>query len=119
MNEMNLILAAVACLPDVQGGIFWPRTLHGEVAEESCAEAGPFYRVGPLARRQCNEIGVWEEADFTGCTLEGSASEPFLLLWLVVEADEIQDDEITFLEKEVHTHIWFLVLYQMPVLSDP
>ncbi len=54
-----------------------------------------------MATRQCNETGEWEEAVFTGCTLTDTVSEPFLLLWLVIEAEEIEN--ATFLEVEVST----------------
>ncbi len=70
-----------------------------ETAVQPCSEAGPFYRKGPVATRQCNETGEWEEAVFTGCTLTDTVSDPFLLLWLVIEAEEIEST--TFLEVEL------------------
>ena len=93
----SLILAS--CQRDASGGILWPATLQEMEAVELCSRAGSFYREGPLARRQCNERGKWEEADFTGCTLSDSVSEPFLLLWLVIEDEEIGNR--TLLENEV------------------
>ncbi len=66
---------------------------------EPCSKAGPFYRDGPFATRQCNERGEWDEADFTGCTLTNTVSDPFLLLWLVIEAEEMEDE--AFLLEEV------------------
>ncbi len=92
----------VVCPRDVQGGIAWPRTIQGLVAEVPCSQAGPFYRMGAVARRGCNEMGEWETADFSSCTLDDSASEPFLLLWLVVQTDEDDiEEETQTLEEEV------------------
>ncbi len=91
----------IDCLPDVYGGILWPRTMRNEAKSLPCSTAGEFYRVGPLARRQCNNVGEWVNADFTGCTLKDVASEPFVVLWMVVlDADNVGDRENVSIEGE-------------------
>lgn len=110
MFALHLSLETVVCPQEAEGGILWPRTVEGEVAEVPCTEAGPFYRAGPLATRQCNNLGEWDRADFSSCTLADTASEPFLLLWLVVEADGISEEEGTALEEEVWQSVETYVL---------
>ncbi len=85
------VIHTATCPLDTAGGILWPLTEEGREAVEDCSQAGPFYREGPVARRQCSEGGEWEEADFTGCTLTDSVSEPFLLLWMVIDAEGVGD----------------------------
>ena len=46
------------------------------------------------------ENGEWEAVDFTSCTLVES-SRPFLLLSLVIEADEVEGEFENFLVMEV------------------
>ncbi len=99
----------MVCPFDVQGGVAWSRTEERKFAEFPCNDAGSFYRVGPLARRQCNEMGEWETADFSSCTLADTASEPFFLLWLVVEADDVSTEEETTLEDEVLTVFVYVI----------
>ena len=60
-------------------------------ASRPCSDAGSMFRVGPQALRLCNELGEWEEAALTTCTLT-DVIEPFLLVWFVIEADELTDD---------------------------
>ena len=76
---------------EVNRGIQWQWTLEGNTVSRPCREAGSMFRAGPQASRRCNDQGEWEEADLTSCTLT-EIEEPFLLLWFVIEADEITDD---------------------------
>ena len=63
-------------------------------------QAGSFFREGTQATRRCMENGEWEDVDFTSCTLVES-SPPFLLLSLVIEADEVEGELESFLVMEV------------------
>ncbi len=85
------VIHTATCPLDSAGGILWPLTEEGREAVENCSQAGPFYREGPVARRRCSEGGEWGVADFTGCTLTDSVSEPFLLLSMVIEAEGVGD----------------------------
>ena len=48
------------------------------------------------------ENGEWADVDFTGCTLVES-SRPFLLLTLVIEADEVEGESERLLVMQVCT----------------
>ncbi len=52
-------------------------------------------------------MGEWETADFSSCTLDDSASEPFLLLWLVVQTDA---DNIEEERKELEDEVFLTIL---------
>lgn len=55
-----------------------------------CSDAGSMFRDGPMATRECNGRGEWEEADLTSCTLV-EVIEPFVLTWFVLDADMYTD----------------------------
>ena len=112
------------CPVEVNGGIQWPWILEGTTALRLCSDAGPMFRVGPQASRLCNELGEWEEADLTSCTLT-DVKEPFLLIWFVIEADEYTDDmEQSFVDSVSNFSYGFPFIYhflsvlQMKMLLD-
>ena len=72
-------------------------------------QASSFFREGPLVTRHCMGNGEWERVDFTSCTLVES-SQPFLLLSLVIEVDEVEEELEIFLVLEVCTNVFYIVL---------
>ena len=88
------------CPREVNGGILWPRTVQGTPVMAPCRDGGDRFREGPMVTRSCSGNGEWAEADFTRCTLDVSGGS-FLLLWFVIEADEISNTQRTNLEANV------------------
>ena len=88
------------CPREVSSGILWPRTVQGTPAMAPCRDGGDRFRGGPIVTRSCLDNGEWAEADFTSCTLDVSDGG-FLLLWFVIETDEISDTQRTNLEANV------------------
>ena len=103
MPQWKLILVSMVtefCPREVTGGILWPRTVQGTPAMAPCRDGGDRFREGPMVTRSCLGNGEWAEADLTRCTLDMSDGS-FLLLWFVIEADEISNTQRTNLEANV------------------
>lgn len=78
------IAVAIFC-PTIQtAGTVWESTAAGDVLAKTCTSVDSSLRGGSIIRK-CSADGVWEEPQFTRCTLD-SGSPPFVLLWVVAEA---------------------------------
>lgn len=72
-------------------GILWPRTPENLLSEFSCDLISSSFRKETRVTRQCLGAGRWAGPDLTSCTLRED-SEPFLLLWFVIEANVSSND---------------------------
>ena len=76
------------CPQEVGKGFLWPRTIEGSSVTLQCSNASPRFRRGVSTTRFCLDQGIWESIDISPCTLVDNA-DPFLLLWLTLDFDEL------------------------------
>ena len=99
---VHFVISFTACPRSIYGGVLWKKTAENTLANKPCTDAGVYFRTGPTVSRYCQNGGTWANVDFTSCTLT-TLSTPFALVWLVVEANSVEDvqNDQTLLEHEV------------------
>ena len=67
-----------------------------------CATVDPLLR-GSIVIRSCLENGTWSALDYTGCALGLTTTDPFALIWFLVETSDPEDIvmAMNMLENEV------------------
>ena len=89
---------------DGSAGVEWEETVSGISLRQPCQLVDMSLH-GTDTVRLCSEEGQWNELDFSQCTIERGTS-PFLLLWVVVVAEDREqvDSGRVEMEEQVHTY---------------
>ena len=101
-QQQNVFFAfptADSCPTIETAGVVWQRTASSEVFITPCHEVDNSLH-GANVVRECSLDGVWEEPDYTRCTIE-SKSPPFILLWVV--AEESNGEELEEILAQINT----------------
>ena len=103
---MLIIIVLGYCSQEVANGFLWPRILEENIVKLPCNLGGSSFRAETMATRHCLIGGIWSEPDLSTCTLKKNV-DLLLLVWFVLEADQLPDDNKTRL-LELMVHTWSL-----------
>lgn len=64
--------------------MLWPRTPVSDTVMFRCADIHPSFRFGPYFTRTCREGQIWDQINFTQCTVRSDLS-PLLTVSVILQ----------------------------------
>ena len=86
----------VDCLSSIAGGLIWDGQIAGRTSIHLCTDLHSVFNSGLTVSRKCNEFGIWEDVDFSGCTMKISMNRE-----VIVHQAEIPESSIRSYESMV------------------
>ena len=67
------------CLPSIAGGLIWDGQSANRTSVRRCSDLHSVFNSGLTVSRRCNEFGIWEDVDFSGCTMKPSMNREVIV----------------------------------------
>ncbi|XP_065892012.1 uncharacterized protein [Dysidea avara] len=76
---IDVNVKAADCLPSIAGGLIWDGQSANRTSVRRCSDLHSVFNSGLTVSRRCNEFGIWEDVDFSGCTMKPSMNREVIV----------------------------------------
>jgi len=67
-------------LPSISGGLVWGGQSAGRTSVHRCSNLHSVFSSGLTVSRKCTDDGVWEDVNFSGCTMKHSTNPKMIIV---------------------------------------